>query len=404
MIAGEVPRTCLVATQAVNTAAATVARTVSTATAAFSESETKLTPDVPRRSLPGTPKPSTPKPPIKRGFACEWALVFHVSKDAWQEASWRLRTGPEQIEFIDEILADGINEQGLFPRERLNLKIYESWLEFRIALLNALLELLSSEECAFGCELFRSVGEGWSFFDGWNAESASLLVLARLPERSAWKHAVSLGYHLELDADVARQMRLPPPEPGQKPYAQGHACFNVGLLAHYADTYRRPLFRGYRDFCGGSSSGSSSGDTVLFRMVDYIRLMRHTIAKHVDLENLIYNGIITTHFPLHSSSELAVLQESWTRMWLVVTWRQPLDDVQAYFGEEIALYFAWLGFQARIMAPLAVIGAIAEFLLLVYGDTWWAAASIQWVCGTGVVFWAAVYIRCWHRKDVYASS
>jgi hypothetical protein len=38
---------------------------------------------------------------------------------------------------------------------------------------------------------------------------------------------------------------------------------------------------------------------------------------------------------------------------------QPLDKVRDYFGEELAFYFAWLGFYTTWLAPAAVIGIIA---------------------------------------------
>merc|ERR1719379_2900922 len=91
--------------------------------------------------------------------------------------------------------------------------------------------------------------------------------------------------------------------------------------------------------------------------------MSHSVAEHVDMNNLIHQGIVTGHFPLHDSEELSVLSESWTAPWLVWTWRQPLDDVRAYFGEPVAFYFAFTGFQARVLLPLAVLGVLGEFLM-----------------------------------------
>ena len=35
---------------------------------------------------------------------------------------------------------------------------------------------------------------------------------------------------------------------------------------------------------------------------------------------------------------------------------QPLDHIREYFGEKIAIYFAWLGFYTSFLLPVAVLG------------------------------------------------
>ncbi|DAA13486.1 TPA: Anoctamin 9-like [Bos taurus] len=38
--------------------------------------------------------------------------------------------------------------------------------------------------------------------------------------------------------------------------------------------------------------------------------------------------------------------------------RQPISDIRDYFGEKVALYFAWLGWYTYMLVPAAVIGLI----------------------------------------------
>ena len=40
---------------------------------------------------------------------------------------------------------------------------------------------------------------------------------------------------------------------------------------------------------------------------------------------------------------------------------QPLDHIRDYFGEKIAIYFAWLGFYTGWLLPAAIVG-LAVFL------------------------------------------
>ena len=45
----------------------------------------------------------------------------------------------------------------------------------------------------------------------------------------------------------------------------------------------------------------------------------------------------------------------WAR-WGVWYKYQPLDHIRDYFGEKIAIYFAWLGFYTGWLLPAAMVG------------------------------------------------
>uniref|UniRef100_UPI00358FADBA anoctamin-8-like isoform X2 n=1 Tax=Myxine glutinosa TaxID=7769 RepID=UPI00358FADBA len=55
---------------------------------------------------------------------------------------------------------------------------------------------------------------------------------------------------------------------------------------------------------------------------------------------LVERGVISQVFPLHEWPALEKLRYIWLRHW---SWQQPLDEIYGYFGEEVALYFAWIG-------------------------------------------------------------
>ena len=48
---------------------------------------------------------------------------------------------------------------------------------------------------------------------------------------------------------------------------------------------------------------------------------------------------------------------------------QPLHLVRRYFGEKIAIYFAWLGFYTSFLAPMALLGVIVTIYGAVTMDT-----------------------------------
>ena len=55
-----------------------------------------------------------------------------------------------------------------------------------------------------------------------------------------------------------------------------------------------------------------------------------------------------------------VLHQYWAR-WGCWFKYQPLDHIREYFGERIAIYFAWLGFYTGWLLPAALVG-LAVFL------------------------------------------
>ncbi|KAI8844877.1 hypothetical protein BC829DRAFT_282265 [Chytridium lagenaria] len=75
------------------------------------------------------------------------------------------------------------------------------------------------------------------------------------------------------------------------------------------------------------------------------------------LEQNIYFAMFHLHddefpFPGREASLRAFLRKNWVQVYFAF---QPLDEVSAYFGEKVALYFAFIGFYNRwlILAALA---------------------------------------------------
>lgn len=96
-------------------------------------------------------------------------------------------------------------------------------------------------------------------------------------------------------------------------------------------------------------------------------------SKCVGINRLLLDGAYTCYYPLHDGTvkmedgEMPVnnrqrLKRDWGRLGRCFKY-QPYDAIKDYFGHEIGLYFAWLGFYTAMLVPLAIV-ALAVF---VYG-------------------------------------
>ena len=93
----------------------------------------------------------------------------------------------------------------------------------------------------------------------------------------------------------------------------------------------------------------------------------------VGLKKLIYEGAYIASYSLHDGpvdlepgetprNDRQRLKRDWARFGRMFKF-QPYDAIKDYFGSEIALYFAWLGFYTAMLVPLAFVG----FVVFLYG-------------------------------------
>ena len=102
-------------------------------------------------------------------------------------------------------------------------------------------------------------------------------------------------------------------------------------------------------------------------------------------------------FPLHSDFEREALKKEWLqRVQLSPTWMQPVVQMQYYLGEQVTLYFAFLGSHCRWLFLLGLVGLVVEVVETYYDDdqnlvaAWYALV---------VALWAACFIEFWKRRE-----
>ncbi|RHY03807.1 hypothetical protein DYB25_007148 [Aphanomyces astaci] len=177
----------------------------------------------------------------------------------------------------------------------------------------------------------------------------------------------------------------------------------------------------------------------VFQVTDCLKLLHLVIHDEMDTARMLSNGLLDGFSCLHSASRfewtnLVSLSSSWLTYWRprhlpgepdpdkryfanfwcrISPFRQPLADVRGYFGEQIALYFLWLGFYAQCL----LFPVVASILYIVVRrgnfhsyDSPSSLSSVEedddggvylhdMPVGLVVLVWAFVYAKCWQRKN-----
>uniref|UniRef100_A0A3B4WFI7 Anoctamin n=1 Tax=Seriola lalandi dorsalis TaxID=1841481 RepID=A0A3B4WFI7_SERLL len=110
----------------------------------------------------------------------------------------------------------------------------------------------------------------------------------------------------------------------------------------------------------------------------------------VGIDRLLSEQVFTAAYPLHETPPVPpeclrlrqILYGYWAQ-WSCWRRYQPLDHIREYFGEKIALYFAWLGFYNGWLLPASIMGT----LIFLFG--FWLMSSdvpAKEVCDSGNTF------------------
>uniref|UniRef100_A0A2K6L043 Anoctamin n=1 Tax=Rhinopithecus bieti TaxID=61621 RepID=A0A2K6L043_RHIBE len=119
------------------------------------------------------------------------------------------------------------------------------------------------------------------------------------------------------------------------------------------------------------------------RIVDFVVMKTKTSAGET-FEDLVKDGVFEARFPLHKGE--GYLKKTWAG-WRHMFRKQPVDEIRNYFGEKVALYFAWLGWYNYMLVPAALTG----LLVFLSGFSLFDASQIRWaaaVAGRGGPGWA----------------
>ncbi|KAH9125578.1 hypothetical protein AeMF1_003833 [Aphanomyces euteiches] len=140
-----------------------------------------------------------------------------------------------------------------------------------------------------------------------------------------------------------------------------------------------------------SSTLFSSSQRML--LLESIMTNRHGGAG-LDLLKLDHADVLTTYFPLHDEAEKTQLADTWlsTSGWR--PWRQPLSEIQAYFGSRIGLYFGFLGHYTTWLVGAGGLGCL---LWIMEWTSLLPSAVVVWLSSVLIIFWACFFLKSWRR-------
>ncbi|XP_041650613.1 anoctamin-1 [Cheilinus undulatus] len=98
------------------------------------------------------------------------------------------------------------------------------------------------------------------------------------------------------------------------------------------------------------------------------RITCRQTCQTTGINSLLAQGVYDSAFPLHDGSftrrgeknqrnDRQILHEEWANYGVMHKY-QPVDLIRKYFGEQIGLYFAWLGVYTQLLIPPSVLGII----------------------------------------------
>jgi hypothetical protein len=167
----------------------------------------------------------------------------------------------------------------------------------------------------------------------------------------------------------------------------------------------------------------------LFKVKERLILTKSVIGGYFDLGVLQAKGVIECYTALHDANRGSrvtrqVLRKRWAQVWTedsdrvgapmismaamddgvpvawyMRPWSQPLDDVRDYFGEKLALYFAWLGFYGWSLIFPACVCVAVEIYMVAFDIAFGGWDPVVVGAGVMMIVWGTVYKQLWDREE-----
>jgi len=162
------------------------------------------------------------------------------------------------------------------------------------------------------------------------------------------------------------------------------------------------LYKRYNDaqsdvFEDDEPLADSPAEGSIFRSVDRMTIIYDIIHEEINLLRLVDHGVIEDYYPNHDEDRVEAFTQRWANIKLTFDRRrQPLGDINNYYGLTMAFWFAWQGHTVHTVAhmvPFSILFFILHTLLPQYNSLVYLANLIM------LMAWTIYYRVTWKRRE-----
>jgi len=231
-----------------------------------------------------------------------------------------------------------------------------------------------------------------------------IIVRCKLEEEACKRYADQKNYPIQMDYQVTSFDQFKRDPVFTAPYVpyercierttrEGSAMERIGHVWQRYDRISRPF---NHDLQRGDP------ELTIFRDIDRIRLLMDALSGYINVTAMEELKFVEA-FPLHQPANLHALHENWGSFKHVISTKQPLDQICGYFGEKVALYYAWLQQYCYMLTIPALFGLVLWILEITfdrqmnYNQGWLNYLRVLY-CAV-VTAWAAWFFQLWQRRE-----
>lgn len=159
------------------------------------------------------------------------------------------------------------------------------------------------------------------------------------------------------------------------------------------------VFPRYDDEGNVASAGS------IFSPLDRSRLVKSLITRFLSISDLEDQGVFLQDYCVHEPKPLNILNSTWSTLTCLCR-KQPITRIRRYFGEEITLYFCWIGFYLTCMffpaglgLGLFVLEQASDDLRSVEGESYTYYEVGLLIFCLFLALWASFFDQLWVRRE-----